>query len=155
MFAFGGKLAFFEFRNLHVSIIRQFSDVIKLAFKLRLEDNPFIDHSQQADTYATRKIRDRGIVSLGSHNFLLYGESGVAVCCEQISIEERERILALVGKGEISLHKGASELGVPYTTIVSRIHRGATVKYAFVGPIQKRAYSNHEIGNTAWQVLDD
>jgi hypothetical protein len=43
----------------------------------------------------------------------------MAVHCNQISMEEREKILALVGKGEISILKGASMLGVPYTTIVT------------------------------------
>lgn len=79
----------------------------------------------------------------------------MTVHCEQVSKDEKARILALVGKGEITIYKGASKLGIPYTTIVSRIYRGATVENAFLMPVQKRVSSNQKVGNAAWQALGD
>lgn len=41
---------------------------------------------------------------------------------EQVPMEERKRVLALIESGEKTVHKGASQLGIPYTTIISRIY---------------------------------
>ena len=79
----------------------------------------------------------------------------MTACCEQIPTEERERVLALVESGEKTVHYGAHCLQIPYTTIVSRIYRGSTVRQAFMVPIRKRVSSSHKVGNAAWQALGD
>ena len=76
----------------------------------------------------------------------------MAVHCEQASMEERERILNHVENGEMSVHRGARSLNVPYTTIVSRIYRGSSIKEAFTKPIEKKV---KRPGNAAWQALGD
>jgi hypothetical protein len=80
-------------------------------------------------------------------------ETDMKTYCEQRPVEEREAILSLIDNGEITIHKGALKLGTPYTTIVSRIYRGSTVRQAFMDPIIKR--SQQGIGNAAWQALSD
>ena len=71
----------------------------------------------------------------------------------QVPLKEKQRVLALVNKGRLTIHKGASQLGIPYTTIISRIYRGSTLQEAFMKPIRKRDIT--KVGNAAWQALGD
>ena len=71
---------------------------------------------------------------------------------EQRPVKEREEVISLIEKGEMSIHKGTAKLGIPYTTIKSRISRGSTIQEAFMDPIRER---REMLGNAAWQALGD
>ena len=71
----------------------------------------------------------------------------------QIDVKVKS-VLLNIREGTQTIHSGARFLKIPYTTIKSRIYRGASVTEAFTTPIQKRK-RGQMLGNAAWQELSN